>query len=105
MRTIYIGGKERPVYMNINALSDFNEGTRTNLEWIFKVISKPMEMSMNEVRWLVFAGLKHGAIESKINVDFDVNQVGRWLNDEFDKLPLFLQALAETMPFSDAKKK
>ena len=107
MKTIEIGGKDRPVHYGINALADFNDGTNTNLDWLFKLMARPLNMNVNQIRWLVFVGLKQGALENGEIVDFDVNIVGNWLDKDFSKLKLFMEALRDSMPLGgdDTKKK
>jgi len=106
MKNIEIGGKVRPVKYSINALADFNLNTGTDLDWIFKVNEKPLSMDMNHLRWLVFVGLKFGAIENKETVDFNVDMVGKWLDTDLVTFPEFMEALREGMPvFNGTKKK
>jgi len=109
MKKIEFGGASRPVLYGINALSDFNEGTGTTLDWVFKMMSNPLSMSFDQLRWLIFAGLKQGAEESNLAVDFDVKTVGKWLDDDFNRLPEFMEALKDGLPGAtrndDTKKK
>jgi hypothetical protein len=105
MKTIEIGGKLRPVLYGINALAEFNEGTGTDLSWIFKTIAKPLGMNMNQVRWLIYVGLKQGAQESNLPVDFTVDDVGKWLDKDFHKFPEFMEAVRDGMPSADNTKK
>ncbi len=105
IRTINIGGKDRPVYYGINALADFNEATNTTLIWIFKMVENPVTMNFNQLRYLVYVGLTEGAKESNIPVDFTVEEVGRWLNADFGKFKEFMAACIETIPKGDDTKK
>jgi len=106
MKQIEIGGKLRPVKFGINALADFNDGTNTTLEWIFRIIAKPLSMKFNEMRWLIFVGLKHGAKAENEVIDFDVEDIGNWLDKDFNKLNEYLDALWADLPHTnDSKKK
>jgi hypothetical protein len=109
MKKIEIGGQERPVLYGINALSDFNEGTGTSLDWIFRMMGNPLSMNMNQLRWLIYVGLKQGAEESNITIDFDVKTVGKWLDKDFNKFTEFMEALKDGLPGAskndDPKKK
>lgn len=105
MKYIEIGGKKRPVLYGINALAEFNEGTGTTLKWIFSMMAEPLSMSMNELRWLAYAGLKMGAQESNIPVDFDLNDVGKWLDVDFNTFSEFMVAVSDGLPKSSEPKK
>jgi hypothetical protein len=98
MKTIEFGGVPRPVKYGINALAEFSQGTGTSLDWIFRIAQNPLSMNFNEIRWLVYVGLKQGAIESGQKVDFDIDQVGNWLDKEFGKFPKFSREMNESMP-------
>ena len=105
MKTIEIGGKQRPVLFGINALAEFNQATGTDFAWIFKIIENPFALDFNQLRWLVYTGLKQGAEESGKDIDFTIKDVGNWLNDDFDKFPEFTAELADSMPKMESKGK
>jgi len=105
MKKIEIGGASRPVLYNINALASFNQGTGTTLDWIFKMMSNPLNMDMNHLRWLAYVGLKEGAEEEGVAVDFDLRSVGKWLTNDFVKWQEFMLALGEGLPKADPSKK
>jgi len=105
MKTIEIGGKARPVLYDLNALADFNTATNTSLASIFEMMGNPLSMNMDQLRQLAYAGLKEGAEESNIPVDFTLRDVGKWLTTDFELWKEFMTALAEGMPKADASKK
>lgn len=98
MNVITIGGKNRPVHFGINALAEFNKATGTDFEWIFQIAQNPLSIDFDQLRWLVFVGLKHGAAENCQAVDFTVNDVGNWLNNDFKVFPEFVKVMAESLP-------
>jgi hypothetical protein len=105
MKTIEIGGKQRPVLYDINALAEFNEATKTSLDWIFKMLANPLTMDMNQFRWMAYVGLKNGCEETNTPVDFNLKDVGKWLTADFKKWEEFMAALAEGFPGADESKK
>jgi hypothetical protein len=105
IKTITIGGKARPVMYGVNALAEFNEATNTTLVWIFRMAEDPLSLNFNQIRHLVYAGLSQGARESDTPIDFTVDDVGRWLNAEFDKFPVFMKHCTESLPKGDNTKK
>lgn len=105
MKTIDIGGQPRPVKYGINALSEFNEATRTTLQWIFEIAQNPLLMNFNQIRWMVYVGLKNGCKEQQREIDFTVEQVGTWLDKEFLKFPEFAKAMREDLPMLEDDEK
>lgn len=75
-KTVNIGGKDRPVEYNLNAIIDFDEATGIDLVNGFtpESISKPKTL-----RQFLFVGLKHGALKAKIEIDFTLENVGEWV--------------------------
>jgi len=98
MNVITIGGKNRPVRFGINALAEFNKATGTNFEWIFKIAQNPLSVDFDQLRWLVFVGLKNGAAENNQAIDFTITDVGHWLDKDFKTFPEFVKILGESLP-------
>ena len=105
MKVISIGGKNRPVHFGVNALAEFNQATGTNFEWIFRIAENPMLLDFNQLRWLVYVGLKQGATEHGQQVDFTLDDVGNWLNEDFGKFPEFVKEMSDTLPKMDEGEK
>lgn len=109
IKTINIGGKDRPVKYNLNALIEFDELTGLDLTSGVdaKDFSKPKSM-----RALSFVGLKHGAKAEKQEVDFTIDDVGEWLGFGDGTMEQFFKAfqgqsasnVEQTEPGADAKK-
>ena len=91
--TIKMGGKERPVKFNINALAEFNRLTGTNFAWLFQIAENPLIMDFNHVRYLAYCGLVEGCEINDQEIDFTVKEVGQWLNDDFAKFPDLVKGL------------
>lgn len=105
MKVINFGGKERPVKYDINALAEFNEATGTDLEWIFRIATRPLKINLNQIRYLVYFGLKYGSEESGKMVDFTVKDVGLWLGSEMEKLGEFMNEFKNSMPLLEDSSK
>lgn len=74
---INIGGKERHVEYNFNAIIEFEELTGIDLT---SNNDKQLFTKVKNIRALAFCGLKHGALVKKEPVDFTLEDVGAWLN-------------------------
>lgn len=77
MQTVNIGGQERPVRYNFNAIIEFEELTGVDLSSNSDatLFTKPKNL-----RALAFCGLKHGAKSEKKEVEFTLEDVGGWLD-------------------------
>lgn len=75
-KTVKLGGKDRPVVYNLNAIIEFDELTGIDLSAGTDVglLTKP-----KNIRALAYCGLKHGAISEKIEVEFTIEDVGNWI--------------------------
>lgn len=85
--TIKIGGKDRPVKYNLNAVIEFEELTGID-------ITKGSEdfARIKNMRALAFCGLKHGAKTEKVEIDFTIDDVGDWLGFGDGTIESFLNA-------------
>lgn len=78
-KLVFVGGKERPVLFNRNALADFE-----------KIIGKNMYaadfMSIETTRALVYLGLKWGLYDKEKGIeprpDFSILNVGDWIDGD-----------------------
>lgn len=84
---INIGGKDRPVKYNFNAIIEFEELTGIDLA---ANDDKQMFTKPKFMRALAFVGLKHGAKVEKQEIDFTIDDVGDWL--DYNILIKFLDA-------------
>lgn len=73
---IKIGGKKRPVAYTVNALIEFEELTGIDL----MSGNKEALSKLKNIRALAFVGLKHGAKDQNVNVDFTEEEVGNWIS-------------------------
>lgn len=80
LKYIEIGGQQRPVRYNQNALEEFE--VLTGLSVLDGLTFK----KVGHVKALAFCGLKHGYLESKDYkedaIPFTITDVGRWLDME-----------------------
>jgi hypothetical protein len=76
MHTVNIGGKERVVKFDLNAIIELEELTGVD------ITNKETHKDFTKVktlRALAFVGLKWGAKSEKQEVDFTIEDVGGWL--------------------------
>lgn len=105
MKTVKIGGKDRPVHFGVNGLAEFNHATGTDFEWIFTLAANPMKMDFFQVRWLVYIGLREGSIENGEKVDFSIQDVGNWLDKEFHRFNDIVHIMVESLPSMEEDEK
>ena len=78
-----VGGKERRLVFNINALIELEDNHGMNVLDAEQFKSIPLK----KMRAIAFVGLKHGSIEDGQEVDFTIEDVGRVLTpDNFSEL-------------------
>jgi hypothetical protein len=78
IRTLNIGGEERPIDFNFNCLEEFQE--RTGLDPLSK-----FPVSIKTVKVLIFLGLKYGLHPDGCDdkkLAFTVKTIGSWLSAE-----------------------
>ncbi len=75
-KTVNLGGKDRPVVYNLNAIIELDELTGIDLSsgTDTALMTKP-----KTIRALAYCGLKHGAIDAGVEVDFKLEDVGKWI--------------------------
>jgi hypothetical protein len=105
VKTINIGGKERPVYFGWNALAIFEEKTGIGLSDIGDAISAGMTTKV--FIDFVYAGLVGGVKKTKSEHDFTSDDVGDWLDDYgVENMGKISEIYMEAMPMvKDDKKK
>jgi len=86
MRTIKVGGQDRPVVNNFNSIIEMEEITGIDITSITDpaILNKTKNM-----RALAFCALKHGAIEAGKEVDFTIDEVGKWFSFGSDSITEF----------------
>lgn len=94
IKHIEFAGKTRPVKYGMNAMSLFGDITKTRIEDIDLIMTN---MKFSEMRSLVYSGLIDGARSQKTDIDFTIDDVGDWLDEEFDKFNEFFQFFTERM--------
>ena len=91
MKSIKIGGEDRPVKYNINSLIEFEE--LTGLEIIQAELDPKLFAKLKNMRALAFCGLKHGFIEtSKETLPFTIEDVGKWIGFGDGSMDKFFKA-------------
>jgi hypothetical protein len=78
MNTVNLGGKNRPVAYNLNAIIQFEELTGIDLS--AGVSDAGVLSRAKNVRALAYCGLVHGAKENNVDVDFSIEDVGSWIS-------------------------
>lgn len=94
---VEIGGKSRPVKFDFNSYVFFERETG---EDIFSVIGSNLKLS--QMRALIFAGLKAGAIAEKVEFKEDIDTVGSWI--EGTTLQEFTQLFVDSLPKPEGEK-
>ncbi len=84
---IEIGGKQRPIHGNINALIELKK--EHGIDLINGADTKDFEV----IRAIVFICLKYGAKKEKQEIDFTVEDIGEWLS-----VKSMLTVLQEVLP-------
>lgn len=106
---VKIGGKERGVKFGTNATAKFCELQGIDLTGYSLLLMQIANGSikMSDIRDLVYAGLWAYCKSNKEEVDFDLYDVGDWLDEiELDEMKKIYDALAASLPtLSDDKKK
>lgn len=77
--TIKIGGKNRTLHFSMNFWAEFTDQLGVGIEQIGEVFQKGF--SLAQLRALVYSGLVAYDSENNIPVDYNVFQVGMWLDD------------------------
>jgi hypothetical protein len=76
LKTIKIGGADRPVNFNFNCLEEFEAATGVDTLNGLKITAK-------NAKALIYYGLKYGLHEEgDIQPDFTIKKVGAWLTQE-----------------------
>jgi len=104
---VKIGGKERPVKFGTNAISKFCELQGIDLTGYSLVLVQIANgtVKANDIRDLVYAGLWAACKSAKEDIDFDLYDVGDWLDEiEVDEMVKVFDALAASLPTIDKKK-
>lgn len=78
MNTIKLGGKDRPVAYNLNAIIEFEELTGIDLS--AGVSDASVLSKAKNIRALAYCGLVHGAKTEGIEIDFSIDDVGAWIS-------------------------
>lgn len=109
--TINIGGKIRPIKFGTNATAFFCEERRCTIKDFTEMLSpeklNSLEITGSEIRDLLWAGLKTGALTRGEDASFTSFDVGNWLDDEdFDKNQIVkaIESMADSSPKGSKKK-
>lgn len=104
---INIGGQERPIKFGTNATAKFCELENLDLTGYGLALFQLSKgtLSGTTLRSLVYAGLYAACKSEKLDVDFDVYDVGDWLDtvDEGEAKKVF-EALMLSLPKNEKKK-
>jgi hypothetical protein len=107
MDFIEIGGRKRPVRYGWNALAEFGKLTGIGLNdiaFVEKEGQTYLSMQFADLLSLIYVGLKYGARKEGEKVDFTVEDIGDWMdNEDVSKMHEFINLFVEQMP--KAKKK
>jgi hypothetical protein len=95
MERINIGGKERPIEFGWNGMRIFCREAKIPLAKIDRLGD---DMTPDDVTILLYAGLRHGAEREKEKVEFTVDDVGEWINDDMTVIAKAMQIFQEQMP-------
>ena len=95
MEQILIGGRERPIEFGWNGMRIFCREAKVPLA---KIDRLGEEMTPDDVTILVYAGLRHGAEREKQKVDFTIDDVGEWINDDIEVVGKAMKIFQEQMP-------
>lgn len=78
VKTIHIGGEDRPIDFNFNCLEEFEE--LTGMDPL-----NGLKVTIKSAKVLLFCGLKYGKYPEGCEstaLDFDLKRVGSWMNSQ-----------------------
>jgi len=99
---IEIGGKKRPVCVNVNTLALISERHNMPLSVLMSLDSD--KMSMSHLRTLVWAALVEGARKSGIPTDFTIEDVGEWITGKMNVVTEILELHKKSAETGKAQK-
>ena len=102
IKTIELGGKERPIHFGVNALSLYSDVEKMPIHDMIYSLEK---LTFKQMVVLIWAALKTGAIHEKQEANFDVNDVGDWLDEDFEKFTECAEIMKQTLPVAKKNKK
>ena len=103
MKYLTVDKKERPINFGWGALELFEELTGiSGYDW-----SALQKMKMKDSRMLIYSGFVNGAEVTGKEVDFNPDDVKRWLNEDMSLLESVMEIFIHDMapPETDQKKK
>jgi len=103
MDFIQIGGKERPVKYGWNAIREFTKnGNDLGTLYSYSEDGKSLEVNIQSIGILldlIYVGLKNGARIEKTRIDFTIEDVGDWMDDEgIEKMNEFVTLFVDQIP-------
>ena len=100
MNYIKINNKDRPVRFGWNALAEYERLTGMSLLQLVDM----KNMGADKTLKLVYIGLLFGAKKEGDPVDFTVEDVGDWLDDNENIIPDTINIFIKSMPSAGKKK-
>ncbi len=99
MKTIDIGGKERPFRFSLYAIQAYCEMKNISFtEFASKANQIITGKDIDGLIDVLYAGLMGGAHREKIPCDFTREQVGDWVDDAgFQAIPVIIKAFTESI--------
>jgi len=104
-KTIAIGGEVRPLHYGFSALAEWCDLTGSGLNDLSKLGEN---LSLSHAIQLIYCGLKHGARRNKAEFNYNIEDVGDWIDDEgmevfTEAMEVFSESMAKIN--TDEKKK
>jgi hypothetical protein len=95
MEKLFIGGSERPIEYGWNGIRIFCRLAGITLADLTKLGD---DLTPDNITMLIYAGLKHATEREKQPVDFSVDDVGDWINDDITVISRVMQIFKQQMP-------
>jgi hypothetical protein len=92
IKYIDFGGEKRPVKYGMNALATFSKLSKSEVK------EDGSGLGFDDLRLLVYVGLQEGARADRKEFKVSLEDVGDWLDADFDKLQEFVEAFTESLP-------
>lgn len=90
-----IGGKQRSLHFSMNFWAVFEETSGFKISEVDKVFGSGL--SMGSMRALIYSGIVAYDQENRIEIDYDLFDVGAWMDDiDQDDLGLIIETLMES---------
>lgn len=95
MEKIFIGRRERPIKYGWNSIRIFCRISGITLTELSRIGDN---LTPDNVTMLIYAGLKHAAEREKLEVDFTIDDVGDWINEDIAVISKCMQLFRQQMP-------